>query len=209
MEPRSVETAGMSQSTMNRIMGALTFRQGVYESVENDLSFNSTAWAIVAVVAFLNQLGANAASVQGDAGFVGWIIGTVVGTILQIAGFALACTVVAWVGRTVFQASATFDEMVRTLGLAYIWNIVGVILILGAFLPFLALLATPLLCIAAILGLIASAIALKAALDLDWTKTIITAVIAWVVIFIISFVATAILGLLGFGAAAASNALGS
>ena len=49
---------------MNRIIGALTFRQGVYDEVENDPAFTSSAWMIVAAVAFLSQLGANAAVLQ-------------------------------------------------------------------------------------------------------------------------------------------------
>lgn len=190
---------------MERIMGALMFRQGVYEEVENDPAFTPTAWAIVAVTAFLSQLGLNAANLQGEGGVVGWLLGTIIGTVFALLGFALACIVVVAVGKTLFQATATFEEMVRTLGLAYIWNVVGLIAIVGAVLPFLALLSTPILCVASLLGLAASAVALKAALDLDWGKTIITAIIAFVVLFVLNFIAGAILGALGYAASAAPS----
>ena len=40
-----------------RIIGAFTFRKGVYEEVEQDTDFTRTAWLIVVVVAFLELLG--------------------------------------------------------------------------------------------------------------------------------------------------------
>ena len=58
-----------------RIMGAFTFRKGIYAEVERDASFTSTAWILVAVVAFLNQLGANA---SGE--IFNWLVSAVVGT---------------------------------------------------------------------------------------------------------------------------------
>ena len=47
---------------VDRIIGAFTFRPGVYSEVEEDSTFTKTAWIIVAVVAFLNQLGSQATS---------------------------------------------------------------------------------------------------------------------------------------------------
>ena len=44
----------------DRILGAFSFRRSVYADVERDASFTSTAWLLVIVVAFLNQLGARA-----------------------------------------------------------------------------------------------------------------------------------------------------
>ena len=105
-----------------RIIGAFTFRKGVYAEVEQDASFTKTAWILVAVVAFLNQIGSFA---SGD--FLGWVVGAVVGTIFAVIGFAVGALVINWVGRTVFKAEVTFDELVRTLGLAYVWQVVGVL----------------------------------------------------------------------------------
>ncbi|MDP2965129.1 MAG: hypothetical protein Q8N39_03710 [Pelolinea sp.] len=49
---------------MEKIIGAFTFRKEVYQEVEKDASFTPTAWMIVAVVAFLSQFGAHAATAQ-------------------------------------------------------------------------------------------------------------------------------------------------
>ena len=47
---------------VNRIIGAFTFRKGVYAEVEKDTSFTTTAWILVVVASFLNQLGLFASS---------------------------------------------------------------------------------------------------------------------------------------------------
>lgn len=187
---------------MDRIIGAFTFKQSVYSEAKVDTTFTQNAWLIVAVTAFLAQLGSWASQVQTENGFVGWLVGAVVGTIFAVLAFALACYVVAWVDKAMFQTTTTFEEMVRVLGLAYVWNIVGVIGIVGAISPALLCAVAPISILVGLLGLAAFAIALKAALGLEWVQTIIVAVIAWVVIFIVMAIAGAILGILGFGAAA-------
>jgi hypothetical protein len=190
---------------MDRIMGALTFKQSVYSEAKLDVTFTQNAWLIVAVTAFLAQLGGNAALVQMDAGIVGWLVSTIVGTIFAVGGFALACFVIVWVGKNLFQTITTFEEMVRVLGLAYVWNIIGILGILGAISIALLCVTTPISLLAGLAGLVSFAIALKAALGLEWVQTIVVAVIAWVVIFVVMMIAGGILGILGFGAAAAAG----
>ncbi|MGD8807818.1 MAG: hypothetical protein PVH65_18350, partial [Chloroflexota bacterium] len=125
-----------------RIIGAFTFRKGVYAEVENDASFTGTAWLIVVVVAFLNQLGTFAFE-------SGWLVSLLLGTVFSVVGFAIAAYVVAWVGKSFFQADVTFDEMVRTLGLAYVWRVIGLAGILGGVINCIL---APALIVAAVLG---------------------------------------------------------
>ncbi len=182
----------------DRIIGAFTFRSGVYKEVEEDTTFTTTAWLLVIVIGFLNQLGSNASR-----HLIRWLGGAVVGTVVVIIGFAVGAFIVNWVGRTVFKAEVTFDELVRTLGLAYVWNIVGVVGILAALSPALDCLLTPVTVIAGIAGLIAWLVAAKEALDLEWVQTIVTVFLGWVVMAIITIVVGGfVLGLLGLGAAA-------
>ena len=182
--------------TMDRIIGAFTFRREVYSEVERDTTFTTTAWLIVVIVAFLNQIGSFA-----RADFLGWLIGAVVGTIFAVIGFAVAAAIISWVGKAVFNAEVSFDEMVRTLGLAYVWNVVGVLGILG-IIPALGCIVAPVVFIAWILGLIAWFIAAKEALDLEWLQTIVTVFLGWVALVIITMLAGIVLGLFGIGAAA-------
>ena len=183
---------------MNRIIGAFTFRKGVYSEVESDTSFTSTAWLLVTVVALLNQLGANSA---GSPGLGRWLLGSILGTVFTVIGFALAAFIISWVGASVFNAQTNFEEMVRTLGLAYVWNVIGFIGILALLSPALVCILSPVTFLGAILGFIAWLIALKEALDLDWLQTIITLVIGLVVNIIISILAGLVLGIFGLSAA--------
>ena len=145
-----------------RIIGAFTFRSGVYAEVEKDTNFTKTAWILVAVVAFLNQIGSFASSE-----LVNWVVGAVVGTLFAVVAFFVGAMVINWVGRGVYKAEVTFDELVRTLGLAYVWQVVGVLGILSAFSTALSCVLAPVMVIAAILLVVAWFIAAKEALDLD------------------------------------------
>ena len=186
-----------------RIIGAFTFRKGVYAEVEGDTTFTQTAWIIVVVVAFLNQIGSNA-----SANIPGWLGGAVVGTIFAVIGFAVAALVINWVGRAVFNAEVTFDELVRTLGLAYVWQVVGVFGVLSAFSEALQCVLAPIMIIAAILLVVAWFVAAKEALDLEWLQTIITIFLGWIALIVVVAIGGVIIGLLGFGAAALGGLLG-
>jgi hypothetical protein len=45
-------------------------------------------------------------------------------------------------------------------------------------------------------------VAVKEALDLDWTQTIITVILGWIALFVIRLITKAVLGLMGLGVAA-------
>ena len=186
-----------------RIIGAFTFRKGIYAEVEQDTSFTQSAWLIVVVVAFLSQVGSFASG-----NFVNWLVGAIVGTIFAVIGFAVGALVINWVGRTVFKADVTFDELVRTLGLAYVWQVVGVLGVLSAFIAALECLLAPIMFIVAIATIVAWFMAAKEALDLEWLQTIITVILGFIALFVITALAGIILGMLGFGAAALGGLFG-
>jgi hypothetical protein len=188
---------------MERIIGAFTFRKEVYAEVEKDTSFTTTAWILVVVVAFLNQLGANASG-----NLVRWALGAVGGTIVAVIAFAVGALVINWVGRSVFNADVTFEELVRTLGLAYVWQVVGVIGAVAAFSATLSCVLAPIMFVAWILMMIAWFLATKEALDLEWLQTIVTVVIGWIALIVVSVVAGIVLGMVGLGAGAVGGALG-
>jgi hypothetical protein len=185
---------------MDRIMKVFTFKKEVYAEVKKDTSFTPTAWGIVigtqlinAIVSFLSA-GAIAAALVGSSGLDvggmglmtgGSVVSTVVGLVIGIAGFALFCFIAMFVANSVFKATTTFDEMVRTLGLAYIWNIVGVLNILLLISAFFGCITGLLGLAAMILWAVSGAFAIKETTSLDWTQTIVTIVIAiigyWIV----------------------------
>jgi hypothetical protein len=182
-----------------RILGALTFRRGVYAEVQADRAFTATAWMLVVVFAFLNQLGSYASE-----GLYDWLVGTGIGTLTAIAAFAIAAAVISWVGRGVYNADVTFDELVRTMGLASVWTAVGVLGIITAFSAALACLFGPLIVVSWIALVVAWFVAVHEALDLSWGKTIITVMagfIPWALILALTGVILSVLDLTatGFG----------
>ena len=189
---------------LERIMGAFTFRKEVYAEVEKDTEFTSTAWLLVAVISCLNQIGQFPSYGFGRIG--AWLISSVIRVVFSIGGFALGAFILSWLGKKLYQAETDFDEMVRVLGLAYVWNIVGVLGIVG-IIPFLGCIVAPLIIVAAVAGLVAWLFAAKEALDLDWGPTAIVVLIAWVIGMALAGIAALIVGALGFGAAAAASAL--
>ena len=191
---------------MDRIIGAFTFRKGVYAEVEHDASFTTTGLHHCRDRRDLEPARRKRSRGLRQSIRVGR--GTVVGTIFALVAFAVGVAVVSWVGQTIYKAEVTFDELVRTLGLAYVWQVIGVIGVLSAVSLTLTCIVAPIQLVAALAGLAAWFVAAKEALDLEWIQTIITVVTAWVVVLIITFVATAVIGLLGFGAAAAGGLLG-
>jgi hypothetical protein len=177
---------------VNRIVGALTFRKGVYQEVEDDVKFTPTAWMLVILIALLSQLGTNI--VAGEAlDFGDWIVGSAIGTVGEIVGFAVMAFLVVVIGRSLFKAQVSFDEMVRTLGLASIWRAIGFIGVLGAFSGVLGCLIAPVTLIAGIAGLIAWLVAAREALDLGWVEAIVTVIIGFIG-FIVTMIVVGIIG---------------
>jgi hypothetical protein len=184
---------------MDRIIGAFTFRKEVYAEVEQDTSFTTTAWILVAVVAFISNLGSAAGTA---AGVGGWILGAIFGTIFAVIAFAAGAWVISWLGRTLFNADVTFEEMVRCLGLAYVWQIVGVLGVLGLISDTLACVVAPVIILSVLAMIAAWLIAAKEALDLEWGQTIVTVIVGGVVFIIVSLVIGGLVGTaLGVGAA--------
>jgi hypothetical protein len=178
----------------SRIMSAFRLRKSVYGEVEQDTSFTTTAWILVVVVAFLSQLGAYASASD----LLGWLLGTIVGTILAVIGFVVGAQVINWAGRIIFKADVSFNELVRTLGLAYVWQVVGVLGIAMAFLDVFAGELYMIRVLATVMLIISWLVAAKEALDLGWLLTGVTVLLGWIAQFAISTAITALaLGLLG------------
>jgi hypothetical protein len=182
----------------NRIIAVFTFRKGVYAEVEKDTSFTTTAWILVVAAAFLNQLGFFASS-----DLIRWLVGTIGGTILAILGFVVGALVVNWVGRIVFMAEVSFDELVRTLGLAYVWQGIGVLSVLNAFSETPSGELELVMPFALAMMVVAWFVAAREALDLGWIQTGVTVFLGWLAQLVITIVVAAlVLDLFESGAAA-------
>lgn len=169
----------------SRILGAFLFRAEAYEDVEKDTSFTTTAWVLVLAVYSLSFLGAGAPAVA-TSGILRWLLSALLGAVIALLAFAVAAYVITLVGQGLYNAEVTFYEMVRTLGLASVWNIVGIIGVITLVSPGLSSLGSILFLIASILALAAWIYAAKRALDLTWGKTLVTVFLGFMVFFAIS-----------------------
>jgi hypothetical protein len=140
-----------------------------------------------------------AGAISGGLG-TGRLSGIVLGAILGVAGWAVAAYVLMFVGTRLLpgkNTEADFGQMARTIGFAqapYLLGILGIIPILG-YLVRLVL---------GIWVLVAMVIAVRQALDYDDTfRAVIVCVIAWVIMFVM----TMIVAMLGVGTAVVSGGL--
>ena len=158
--------------------------------------FTQTAWMIVAVVAFLSQLGSNAAlvhvtaeagsSAQSSARFS------------PCSGLRVGCFVISWAGKTFFQADVTFEEVVRTLGPGICLECDRISWHHRPWLrPGWRALPDRSLFWQALPDWLPGSSLPKKRLDLEWPQTIGTVVIGWVASLIVSLIAGAILGMFG------------
>src|SRR3984893_16615562 len=150
-----------SSSIVNRMMRAARLEVPLYEEVEADLSATNQALLVVVLVAVSRAIGAGFTS-GSPGGLVG---GLVAGLLTALVGWAVWSYVVYFVGTRFFGGTATYGELLRTLGFANapgVFYILGVIPVLGGIVQIVVLIWT----------LVTSFIATRSALDIDNTKTV-------------------------------------
>lgn len=171
-------TTQIRHSWTERMLGAAKLDVNTYEEVEADLSATGQAAGVVALVAIAQAIGASG---QGSFGIVAGLLGAIFGWLLW-AGITYL------IGDKLLGGTATWGELLRTIGFA---QAPGVLYVLGIIPLFGGLVRFAL----AIWILIAGVIAIRQALDFSTGKAILTAVLGWLAVAI----PTAILGIMGAG----------
>ncbi len=167
------------RSMTQRMMGAATLDTAVYEEVEADTGATSQAAIVVGIVAIASAIGA-------AGGGIGAAIGSLIAAFL---GWLAWAGITYLIGDKVFGGTATWGELLRTLGFA---QSPGVLYILG-FVPVLGVL---LRFVVGIWILVAGVIAIRQALDFSTGKAIATALLGWLVMVFL-MMAVAAVGFLG------------
>jgi hypothetical protein len=169
---------------VDRILRAIRLDWTVFREIAEDQSAMSQAAIIVVVVTFLSAVG-NAIATRSVVGaLLGWIVAILIGWI----GWAI---LTYFVGTLLFKGKTDIPEMMRVLGYASVPQVLGFFV----FIPCLGAIAS---FIGAILALIAGVFAIREAMEFDTGKAIVTVVISWIIVIVI----TIVLGLLGLGGAA-------
>src|ERR671933_2282998 len=187
-------------SLTDRMIRAARLETGLYNEVEADLSATNQALTVVIVAALAGGIGAalGQAMAGRPTGVVGGLIG---GIIAELVGWLVWSYVMYLVGTRVFHGTATYGELLRTLGFA---NSPGVLLILR-FVPLLGGLIT---LIVDIWRIVEGFIAVREALDLDNGNTVATIVVGIIAYLVVLVIVALVLGTIGLGAAVLTGGLG-
>jgi hypothetical protein len=135
--------------------------------VEADHTATGQAAGVVALVAIAQAIGG-----AGEGGF-----GIFAGVISALLGWLLWAGITYLIGAKLFGGTATWGELLRTIGFAQtpgVLHVLGLIPVLGGIIRFGV----------AIWVLIAGIIAIRQALDINTGKAILTAVLGWLVIIL-------------------------
>jgi len=152
-----------SRSMTDRMIGAARLDVSVYEEVEADSTATGQAAGVVAIVALCSAIG----------GIGGGAQGVFSGLIAALVGWAIWAGVTYLIGDKVLGGTATWGELLRTLGFA---QAPGVLFALGVI-PLLGGLIT----IAVGLWILVTGIvAIRQALDFGTGRAIATAILGFI-----------------------------
>jgi hypothetical protein len=147
---------------IERMKGAALLDVDTYEEVEVDHTATGQAAGVVALVAVAQAIGG-----AGEGGF-----GILSGIISALLGWLLWAGITYLIGDKLLGGTATWGELLRTIGFAQtpgVLHVLGIIPVLGGIIRFGVV----------IWVLIAGIIAIRQALDVSTGKAILTAVLGW------------------------------
>nr|MBI2905609.1 hypothetical protein [Chloroflexota bacterium] len=164
----------MDMNTMTgRLMRVLRFDASVYREIAADGTAMMQAGIVVTLAALIAALGRFA-----DVG----ILGVVVVAIVAIVGFFVYSGIATIVSK-VLGGKTGFNEMGRTLGYAYAWYALGILVLVPGVGGFLAWLGS-------IVAAVAGFIALRESSEFGSLKALITVIVAAVAAVIVTAILT-------------------
>jgi hypothetical protein len=180
--------SALSETLVQRVIGAARLDGAVYEEVEHDINASSQALMVVGVAAVSAAIGGL------NDGFSGLISALISG----LVGFAIASYFVYFVGTRLTpstQTSANYGEVMRCLGFAYAPNLLLFLHIIpgiGGLLSFLI----------GIWAIVTMVVATMHALEMSAVRAVVTSILASIIAAIVIGIIVAIIGgtAIGIGA---------
>jgi hypothetical protein len=151
----------MARSFTERMIGAAMLDVSVYEEVEADTGATGQAAGVVAIVALASAIG----------GIDGGVRGIIGGVLAAIVGWLIWAGMTYLIGDKLLGGTATWGELLRTLGFAQtpgVLLVIGVIPVLGALVALIVM----------VWVLLAGIIAIRQALDFETGRAVATALLA-------------------------------
>ena len=158
------------RSVFDRMRGAATLDVATYEEVEHDEKATGQAAVVVIIVAICSAIGAV------------WRGGPsiIAAPITAILGWLLWAAVTYVIGDKLLGGTATWGELLRTIGFA---QAPGVLMIFG-IVPILGGLVRA---VVAVWLLVTGVVAIRQALDFSTGKALITAILGWCALVALTF----------------------
>lgn len=172
---------------INRVIRAAMLDVDLYEEVEADTSLTQEALVVIILVSIAGGIGTFLGGLIGG-NIGGALIGLILAVVFGVINYYIWAYVTLFVGTNLFGGTADLGEMLRTLGYA---SGPRALTILG-FIPCVGWLIA---LVGWIWSLVAAIIAVRQALDFDTTKAVLTGIIGWVIILIITIVISALFGI--------------
>jgi hypothetical protein len=160
----------VQRSIFDRMRGAAMLDVATYEEVEADTKATGQAAVVVAIAAVASAIGAAG---PGGPSIIGTLVGALVSWVLW-AGLTYV------IGDKLFGGTATWGELMRTLGFAQaprVLLVLGIIPVFGILVWFAV----------AVWVLVAGIIAIRQALDFSTQKALLTALVGWVIVMGVSW----------------------
>lgn len=166
-----MNTAIAHRSFLDRMKGAALLDVDTYEEVEADTSATAEAGGVIALVAIASAIGASGAGTTA-------IIG---GVVSAFVGWGLWAGITYLVGDKLLGGTATWGELLRTLGFA---QAPGILLVFAAV-PGFRVIVTLLV---AVWTLVTGIIAIRQALDFGTGKALLTALTSVILLTILRLI---------------------
>jgi hypothetical protein len=155
------------RSIIDRMRGAAVLDIATYGEVEADTTATGQAAIVVIISAIASAIGAAG---PGGPSIVGVLVGSLISWLVW-AGITYI------IGDKIFGGTATWGELLRTLGFAQaprVLLVLGIIPVFGLLVWFAV----------AIWVLVAGIIAIRQALDFSTQKALLTALIGWAIVMV-------------------------
>ena len=176
---------------IDRVIGVLKLDANTFEEIEADQSAISQAAIVVTVVAVVGGLIGGGISAAFGGNFLGSFLRTLLNAYI---GWFVWAGVTYFVGTRFFGGKADMGEMLRVIGFAQAPGILAIIPVCGSFIGW-------------IWSIACGFVAVRQGLDIDNTNALLTIVIGWVAVFIVSLIIGAILAAIGLTAGIGMEAL--
>lgn len=172
-----MQVPGQGQGLVDRMMRAAKIDIMLYREVEQDLGATSQAFTVVVIGGASTGIGVGAGLALAFQNPVVALLAVIAVVAMAVLGWAVWSFLTYFVGTRLFDGTATYGELLRTLGFAYSPHALGVVNIIPCVGPVVGFGLS-------IWSLVAGVVAVREALNFDTGKAIATVVIGWIIMLV-------------------------